>query len=88
MGPQAPKAPPQQKSAFPAKAPGFLDRLLALFASDDPERQKQRQLRDIAAELQEKQGSLLQSRESDGGAGPRALLLGDLQGRRRRAGAR
>ncbi len=41
MGPQAPKAPPQQKSAFPAKAPGFLDRLLALFASDDPERQKQ-----------------------------------------------
>jgi len=51
MGPQASKTPPQQKSAFPSKQPGFLDRLVALFASDDPERQKQRQLRDIAAEL-------------------------------------
>ena len=51
MGSQAPKSPPQQKSAYPAKAPGFLERLLALFASDDPDRQKQRQLRDVAAEL-------------------------------------
>ncbi len=51
MGPQASKTPPQQKSAFPAKPAGFLDRLVALFASDDPERQKQRQLRDIANDL-------------------------------------
>ena len=51
MGVQAPKSPPQENSAYPARAPGFLDRLLSLFASDDPERQKQKQLRDIAAEL-------------------------------------
>jgi hypothetical protein len=49
MGVQAPK-PPQQKSSFP-KTPGFLDRLLTLFASDDPERQKQKLLRDITTEL-------------------------------------
>jgi hypothetical protein len=51
MGVQAPKSSPPQKSAFPAKAPGLLDRLLSLFASDDPERQKQKLLRDIASEL-------------------------------------
>jgi hypothetical protein len=51
MASQAPKTPPQQKSAFPAKKPGFLDRLAELFAGDDPERQKQRQLRDITSEL-------------------------------------
>jgi hypothetical protein len=51
MASQAPKTPLQQKSAFPAKAPGFLDRLMALLSSDDPERKKQRQLRDIATEL-------------------------------------
>ena len=51
MGAQAPKSPPQQKSSFPAKAPGFFDRLLSLFASDDPERQKQKLLRDITTEL-------------------------------------
>jgi hypothetical protein len=49
MAIQAP--PPQQKSSFSTRPGGFLDRLFALFASDDPERQKQRQLRDIAAEL-------------------------------------
>jgi hypothetical protein len=50
MGTQAPKAtlPP---SAFPGKGPSFLDRLVALFASDDPEKQKQRLLREISAEL-------------------------------------
>jgi hypothetical protein len=51
MGAQAQKSPPQQKSSFPSKAPGFLDRLLTLFSSDDPDRQKQKLLRDIAAEL-------------------------------------
>jgi hypothetical protein len=49
MAVQAP--PSQQKSSFSSRPGGFLDRLFALFASDDPERQKQRQLRDIAAEL-------------------------------------
>jgi hypothetical protein len=48
MGAQAPRSSSQQKSTRPA---GFLDRLFSLFASDDPERQKQRQLRDITAEL-------------------------------------
>ena len=51
MGPQAPKTPVQQKSATPRSAPGFFERLVSLFASDDPERQKQRQLREITAEL-------------------------------------
>ena len=32
-------------------SPGFLERLMALFESDDPEKQKQRKLREIAAEL-------------------------------------
>jgi hypothetical protein len=41
----------QPKSAAPRSSPGFLERLVSLFASDDPERQKQRQLRDITAEL-------------------------------------
>lgn len=48
---QAPKKPPQQKSAFPAKSAGFFERLMTLFGSDDPEKQKLRQLRDIGAEL-------------------------------------
>jgi hypothetical protein len=54
--PKPPPAPPVQKSAYPAKTPGFLDRLVALFGSDDPERQKQRQLRDIASELRRNRG--------------------------------
>jgi len=49
MGPQAPKSPIQQKSSYP-KTPGIFDKLLSLFASDDPERRKQKELRDIAAE--------------------------------------
>src|SRR5271157_1181034 len=51
MGVQAPNSPSSQKSAFPAKAPGFLDRLFSLFTNDDPERQKQKLLREITAEL-------------------------------------
>jgi hypothetical protein len=51
MASRVPESPPQKKSAFPAKGPGFFDRLLALFESDDPERQKQKQVRDIAAEI-------------------------------------
>ncbi|MGO9309526.1 MAG: DUF5312 family protein [Spirochaetia bacterium] len=51
MGVQAPNSPPAQKSAFPAKTPGFFDRLFALFANDDPEKQKQRRLREIYTEL-------------------------------------
>jgi len=50
MGPQAPKSPVQQKSSYP-KTPGIFDKLLSLFASQDPERRKQKELRDIAAEL-------------------------------------
>jgi hypothetical protein len=50
MGPQAPK-PPLQRSTSPGAASGFFDRLFTLFAGNDPERQKQRQLRDIAAEI-------------------------------------
>jgi len=49
MGPQAPK-PMQPKSSF-SKTPGILDRLFSLFASDDPERKKQKELREITAEL-------------------------------------
>ncbi len=48
MAVQAP--PPQQKSSF-SSHPGFLDRLFSLFAGDDPERQRQKQLRDITGEL-------------------------------------
>jgi len=44
-------SPSQQKSSLPSKTPGFFDRLVSLFASDDPEKRKQRQLRDIAADL-------------------------------------
>jgi hypothetical protein len=51
MASQPPKTAPQQKAAFTTKAPGFLDRLVSLFSSDDPDRQKQRLLRDIVAEL-------------------------------------
>jgi hypothetical protein len=52
MGPQTPtKAPPPQKSTFPSKTPGFLEKLMTLFSSDDPEKQKQRKLREIAGEL-------------------------------------
>ncbi|MGA2642534.1 MAG: DUF5312 family protein [Spirochaetia bacterium] len=50
MGVQAPNSSSQQKSSFP-KVPGLLDRLLSLFAGDDPERRKQRLLRDITVEL-------------------------------------
>jgi hypothetical protein len=54
--PKTPPAPPAQKSAFPAKGPSFLERLVLLFGSDDPEKQKQKQLRDIAAELRRAKG--------------------------------
>ncbi len=57
-GNAGPESAPQQKSAYPARGPGFLDRLVALFASDDPEKQKQRQLRDIAAELKRSRAHL------------------------------
>jgi hypothetical protein len=49
--PKPAKTQLQQKSAFPARKVGLLDRLADLFAGDDPERQKQRQLREITAEL-------------------------------------
>ena len=49
MGPQAQK-PAQNKASFPSR-PGIFDKLFALFASDDPERKKQKALRDITAEL-------------------------------------
>jgi hypothetical protein len=58
MGAQARKAPAEKKPASPKSSPGFLDRLLALFESDDPERQKQRKLRDIAAELKRNRSRL------------------------------
>jgi hypothetical protein len=51
MGAQASKTPARQKQDPLARPPGFLERLFAVFASDDPERQKQKLLRDIAAEL-------------------------------------
>lgn len=50
MGVQGPKKPTSKKSA-PARSPGFLDRLVSLFESDDPEKKKQRQLREIVADL-------------------------------------
>jgi hypothetical protein len=51
MGVQPPKASPQKKSTPPIKSTGLLDRLISLFANDDPERQKQKLLRGIAADL-------------------------------------
>jgi hypothetical protein len=51
MGAQAAKTPTNRKSDPLSRPPGFLERLFAVFASDDPERQKQKLLRDIAAEL-------------------------------------
>jgi hypothetical protein len=51
MGAQASKTPTKQTVDPASRPPGFLEKLFGLFASDDPERQKQRQLRDIAAEL-------------------------------------
>ncbi|HTP60200.1 MAG TPA: DUF5312 family protein, partial [Spirochaetia bacterium] len=53
MAPQNPKPAEVSKSERPAPArpPGFLDWLSSLFLSDDPERQKQRRLRDLASEL-------------------------------------
>ncbi len=53
MAPQNPKAASDAREAPPATAqpPGFLDWLASLFLSDDPERQKQRKLRELAGEL-------------------------------------
>lgn len=51
MGTQGPKNLAQKKSTSPKRSPGLLERLVALFESDDPERKKQRQLREIVAEL-------------------------------------
>lgn len=44
----APQAP---RPAPPGATKGFLQRLVALFSSDDPEKQKQRELREIAGAL-------------------------------------
>ncbi|HVO40614.1 MAG TPA: DUF5312 family protein [Spirochaetia bacterium] len=51
MGPQNPKPAAPPKSGRAAQPTGFLDWLASLFLSSDPERQKQRQLRELAAEL-------------------------------------
>lgn len=51
MAAQGPKNLLPKKSAAPTRPAGFLERLVALFESDDPERKKQRQLREIVAEL-------------------------------------
>ncbi len=51
MATQAPKGPLPQKLATAKRRPGLLDGLVALFSSDDPERVKQRRLREINAEL-------------------------------------
>jgi hypothetical protein len=51
MGDQDPKSPLLPKGASPTSKPGLLERMFAMFASDDPERRKQRQLRELAAEL-------------------------------------
>ena len=51
MAAQSPKNLESRKSAPSARPAGFLERLLALFESDDPEKRKQRQLREIVAEL-------------------------------------
>ena len=56
MGVQAQK-PPQQKASF-SKAPGIFDKILSLFASDDPERRKQKELREITAELKRSRARL------------------------------
>jgi predicted secreted protein len=69
MGPQSPKTLPKQKSAFPAKAPGFLDRLMSLFAGDDPDRQKQRQLRDIVNELKRSRAKFYNATKGTADAG-------------------
>ena len=50
MGTQAPKGT-AQRPGQPARKAGFLDSLAALFSSDDPERIKQKRLREIASEL-------------------------------------
>ncbi len=49
MAAQAQK-PAEQKTSL-SKTPGFFARLLSLFASDDPERKKQKELREITGEL-------------------------------------
>ncbi len=46
-----PAATSRNERPAPASPPGFLDWLASLFLSDDPERQKQRRLRELAAEL-------------------------------------
>jgi hypothetical protein len=53
MGPQNSKsvAPSKSERPAPAQPSGFLDWLASLFLSDDPERQKQRRLKEMAAEL-------------------------------------
>ncbi|HTP57467.1 MAG TPA: hypothetical protein VMM82_01030, partial [Spirochaetia bacterium] len=51
MASQAPKNLATKKSAPVGRSAGFLERLFALFESDDPEKRKQRQLREIVAEL-------------------------------------
>ena len=51
MGSQNPRTVATQKSERPAQSGGFIDWLASLFLSDDPERQKQRRLKEIVAEL-------------------------------------
>ena len=48
---QGPRNLAPKKPATPTRRTGFLERLVALFESDDPEKRKQRQLREIVAEL-------------------------------------
>ena len=56
MAAQAQK-PAQQKTSL-SKTPGFFARLLSLFASDDPERKKQKELREITGELKRSRARL------------------------------
>jgi hypothetical protein len=46
-----PERPAPASRHAPAPAPGFFDWLASLFLSDDPERQKQRRLRELAGDL-------------------------------------
>ena len=51
MGPQNPRAASTPPDNHPAQPTGIIDWLASLFLSNDPERQKQRQLKELASEL-------------------------------------
>ncbi|MGA2765333.1 MAG: DUF5312 family protein [Spirochaetia bacterium] len=51
MDPQNPKPVQAQRNEGSSHPPGFLDWLASLFLSDDPERQKQKRLRELSGEL-------------------------------------